>query len=188
MRRKKTIIKPRSVRRKKKNREANPSHRRAKHQAKHTHKNPPQPRDPCWSQSEVTNPQPITLASKTQSKTHTHTHTQKPTTTQRPMSITIQSHKPTTHHAGEQNTKQNTHTQTHHNPKTHADHNPKSQTPNPKTYTHTDHNRKSQTHNQTHADRRLWDRTERREQPKVGKKKTRRRRFNRLVMMKFVRW
>ena len=109
MRRKKTIIKPRSVRRKKKNREANPSHRRAKHQAKHTHKNPPQPRDPCWSQSEVTNPQPITLASKTQSKTHTHTHTQKPTTTQRPMSITIQSHKPTTHHASEQNTKQ-THT------------------------------------------------------------------------------
>ena len=89
----------------------------AKHQAKHTHThtNPPQPRDPRWSQSEVKNPQLITLASKTPSKTHTHTNPPQPKpkpTTQRPTPITIRSHKPTTHHVGEQNTKQNTHTHT----------------------------------------------------------------------------
>ena len=59
-----------------------------------------------------------------------------------------------------------------HNPETYADHNPKSQTHNPETYAHADHNRKSQTHNQTHTDRQLWDRTERREQTKGGKKKS----------------
>ena len=124
--RKKTIAKPRSVRRKKKGREANPSHRQAKHIHTHTHKpttanlHKSKPIMPihCTTTHCDPNPQPTirlppdsTHTPATIPTTHvdhnskSQTHNPDPHRSQseitnpqpRPMPITILNHKSTTH-------------------------------------------------------------------------------------------